>query len=131
MPSVVVIGGGIAGLATGMAFQNANWDVQVLERAPSIEPMGAALSLWPNACAALSELGAFDAVAQAAAPIRAMQLATKEGRRLFYHTVDGPALLVTRSALQNTLASLLRDNALELNCRVERINKGCPTKSSS
>ena len=42
MPKAIVGGGGIAGLASGIAFAKAGWDVTVLERARRIEPMGAA-----------------------------------------------------------------------------------------
>ena len=42
MPKAIIVGGGIAGLASAIAFANAGWDVTVLERALRIEPMGAA-----------------------------------------------------------------------------------------
>ena len=53
----VISGGGIGGLASGIALDRAGFDVQVLERAPSLEPLGAGLSLWPNAVHALRALG--------------------------------------------------------------------------
>lgn len=52
----VIAGGGIGGLASGVALGRAGFDVQVLERAPSLEPLGAGLSLWPNAVHALRAL---------------------------------------------------------------------------
>ena len=82
MPRAIIVGGGIAGLASGIAFANAGWEVTVLERAPRIEPMGAALSLWPNACAAMARLGILGAVTAAAAPIRQMLLATRTALRM-------------------------------------------------
>lgn len=53
----VIAGGGIGGLASGVALGRAGFDVQVVERAPSLEPLGAGLSLWPNAVHALRALG--------------------------------------------------------------------------
>ncbi|MET9971027.1 FAD-dependent oxidoreductase, partial [Streptomyces sp. NPDC006356] len=38
----VVIGGGIGGLTAAAALHRSGWDVTVLERAPSLEPVGAA-----------------------------------------------------------------------------------------
>ncbi len=53
----IVVGGGIGGLATALAFRGQGWEVEVLERAPEFGEVGAGLSLWPNALRALDELG--------------------------------------------------------------------------
>jgi 2-polyprenyl-6-methoxyphenol hydroxylase-like FAD-dependent oxidoreductase len=56
-PKALVVGGGIGGLAAGIAADGAGYDVEVLERAESFQPIGAGLSLWPNAVEALRRLG--------------------------------------------------------------------------
>jgi 2-polyprenyl-6-methoxyphenol hydroxylase-like FAD-dependent oxidoreductase len=53
----VIIGGGIAGLASALALTRRGWQVEVLERAPRFTEVGAGLSLWPNALRALDALG--------------------------------------------------------------------------
>jgi 2-polyprenyl-6-methoxyphenol hydroxylase-like FAD-dependent oxidoreductase len=53
----VVVGGGIGGLAAARALQLSGWSVQVLEQAERLEPLGAGISLWPNAVVALDALG--------------------------------------------------------------------------
>src|SRR6184192_3079126 len=53
----IVIGGGIAGLASALALTRRGWQVEVLERAPEFTEVGAGLSLWPNALRALDTLG--------------------------------------------------------------------------
>ena len=53
----VIIGGGIAGLASALALTRRGWQVEVLERAPGFTEVGAGLSLWPNALRALDALG--------------------------------------------------------------------------
>ena len=53
----VVVGGGIAGLASAIGLRKQGWDVEVLERAPAFTEVGAGLSLWPNALNALDALG--------------------------------------------------------------------------
>ena len=53
----VVVGGGIGGLAAAGALQLAGWSVRVLERADQLEPVGAGISLWPNAVHALRAIG--------------------------------------------------------------------------
>lgn len=124
MPKTIIVGGGIAGLATGIAFANVGWDVTVLEQANRIEPMGAALSLWPNACAAMSSIGILNAVRATAAPIQTMLLATQSGRAILTRAIPGPALMSTRTALQNALLVALGDERLRLNCKVDHITAG-------
>ncbi|SNC64736.1 2-polyprenyl-6-methoxyphenol hydroxylase [Kytococcus aerolatus] len=53
----VVVGGGIAGLATAVGLARAGRAVTVLERRERIEELGAGIILWPNALRALGELG--------------------------------------------------------------------------
>ncbi|MYS45521.1 NAD(P)-binding protein, partial [Streptomyces sp. SID5998] len=65
--SAVVIGGGIGGLAAAAALHLAGRPVTVLERAPSLTPVGAAISLSPNALRALDVLGVGDRVRDLAA----------------------------------------------------------------
>ena len=45
MPKAIVAGGGIAGLASAIALEQAGWSVSLHERAAEIRPLGAALSL--------------------------------------------------------------------------------------
>jgi 2-polyprenyl-6-methoxyphenol hydroxylase-like FAD-dependent oxidoreductase len=45
----IIAGGGIAGLASGLALTRRGWEVEVLERATEFTEAGAGLSLWPNA----------------------------------------------------------------------------------
>lgn len=58
----VIIGGGIAGLASALALTRRGWEVEVLERAPEFTEVGAGLSLWPNALRALDALGVGESV---------------------------------------------------------------------
>ncbi|XP_050373839.1 monooxygenase 2-like [Argentina anserina] len=54
---VVIVGGGIAGLATAVALKRAGVDALVLERSEGLRATGAALTLFPNAWFALDALG--------------------------------------------------------------------------
>lgn len=54
----IVVGGGIGGLASAISLTQAGWDVDVFERKEQFAEIGAGLTLWPNALAALDALGA-------------------------------------------------------------------------
>lgn len=57
-----IIGGGIAGLASGLALANMGATATLFEQAPKFEEVGAGLQLGPNAVHALQALEAWDAV---------------------------------------------------------------------
>ena len=52
----IIVGGGIAGLASALALSRRGWQVEVLERAPRFTEVGAGLALWPNGLRALDAL---------------------------------------------------------------------------
>ena len=58
----IIIGAGIGGLATAIALQQQGIAVRVYERADALCPLGAGLSLWPNAVHVLDKLGVGDAI---------------------------------------------------------------------
>jgi 2-polyprenyl-6-methoxyphenol hydroxylase-like FAD-dependent oxidoreductase len=60
--TAIVAGGGIAGLASAVALDQAGWRVTVLERAPAFGEVGAGLALTANGMAAVHALGLGDAV---------------------------------------------------------------------
>lgn len=55
---VLVVGSGLAGLSAAAMLQDAGFDVEVVERADSLQAAGAGLTLHPNARAALGPLDA-------------------------------------------------------------------------
>lgn len=114
MPTAIVVGAGIAGLAAAIALRDAGYTVSVHDRAAAIDPIGAALSLWPNAVEALRRLGALPAIAAGAGPIDAMLLAKRCGTPIIGpHPIardsngDPRAYLATRSLLRRALRDAL------------------------
>lgn len=122
MPKAIIVGGGIAGLASGVGFANAGWDVEVLERATRFEPLGAALSLWPNACAAMSSIGVLNAVSAGGTPITGMQLATRDGKTILRRTIPDKAMMSTRASLQDALLTAVGSERVRLDCKVDHIS---------
>ena len=112
MPSgrrALIVGGGIAGLSAALALRQAGYAVTIFERAGAIQPVGAALSLWPNAMAALRQLKAATAIETHATPIGEMMLADRVGRPIFgpHRLPAGNAFMVTRALLQSALVDAL------------------------
>ncbi|GGL31244.1 FAD-dependent monooxygenase [Planomonospora parontospora] len=62
MARAVVVGAGIGGLTAAVALQRQGWDVTVLERAASLEPVGSGLAVAANALRALDTIGVGDEI---------------------------------------------------------------------
>ncbi|MFE7859222.1 FAD-dependent monooxygenase [Streptomyces sp. NPDC057403] len=110
----VVIGGGIGGLTAAAALHRRGVEVTVLERAGSLEPVGAAISLAPNALRALDVIGLGDEIRDLAAWQGDGGLRTPSGRWLSRTSAEaaarrfgGPLVLLHRATLVHSLAALL------------------------
>ncbi|MFF4043575.1 FAD-dependent monooxygenase [Streptomyces sp. NPDC001816] len=110
----IVIGGGIGGLTAAAALHRRGWEVTVLERARSLEPVGAAISLAPNALRALDVIGIGDEIRDLAAWQGDGGLRTPGGRWLSRSSAEaaaarfgGPLVLLPRTTLVDRLAALL------------------------
>ncbi len=60
--SAVVVGGGIGGLTAAASLLHHGWRVTLLEQAAQLTEVGAGLTLWSNALAALDAIGLGEAV---------------------------------------------------------------------
>jgi 2-polyprenyl-6-methoxyphenol hydroxylase-like FAD-dependent oxidoreductase len=57
MLRIAIVGGGIGGLTTALAFKELGFEAQVYEQAPALLDLGAAIAIWPNALRVLERLG--------------------------------------------------------------------------
>jgi 2-polyprenyl-6-methoxyphenol hydroxylase-like FAD-dependent oxidoreductase len=78
----VVIGAGIAGLASAYALRALGYEVRVLEREPELRSGGAGLTLWPNATRALRSLGLDDVARDCACEVSAARTRAPDGSAL-------------------------------------------------
>lgn len=86
---IVIVGGGIAGLATSRALRQRGIDSLVLERSPQAADGGLAINLPGNAIAALRRLGLTDAIERLGHPVRKREYRTGGDRLLA--TIDEDA----------------------------------------
>jgi 2-polyprenyl-6-methoxyphenol hydroxylase-like FAD-dependent oxidoreductase len=116
---IVVVGAGIAGLATAVALQRRGHEVRVVE-ARTDTGSGAGITIWPNALAALDHIGVGDAVRQAGGRVTAGALRWRDGSWLrrpaterLVSALGEPLVVVKRSALLDILAAALAPGAVE------------------
>lgn len=121
---IVIAGAGIAGLALAGALEAAGRPFEVYDERPAIGA-GAAITLWPNAVAALDQLGVGEDVRRAGHPVSAGAVLTPSGRRLsalddgrLEAALGGPLLVVRRGDLLEVLLARVPDEALHLGVAV-------------
>ncbi|MGE2714978.1 FAD-dependent oxidoreductase [Mycolicibacterium litorale] len=110
---ILVVGAGIAGLATAVALQRVGLRVTVVEEKADTSA-GAGISIWPNALAALDAVGLGDAVRASGGRVTAGAVRWHDGTWLRRPSPDrmvralGEPLVVTRRAdLTRILAGAL------------------------
>lgn len=111
---ILVAGAGITGLASAVALQRRGFEVDVIE-ARSDTASGAGISIWPNALAALDEIGLGDAVRGAGGRVTAGALRWHDGSWLrrpaperMIRALGEPLVVIRRAELTDILASALR-----------------------
>ncbi|TDL44643.1 FAD-dependent oxidoreductase [Kocuria rosea] len=116
--SAVVIGAGIAGLATARGLLGAGWSVRVLERSSGLPGTGTALGMWPEAMRALDRLGVDEQVRPASVEQRGARLLRPDGTEIAHLGPGRTARLVPRPALLAALAEGLPPDVIAWNAPV-------------
>lgn len=119
---IVVVGAGIAGLATAVALQRHGHRVAILEERTDTAS-GAGISIWPNALAALDEIGLGDAVRASGGRVSAGAMRWRDGSWLRHpsperivNALGEPLVVVRRTVLMGLLADALADRTIESGC---------------
>lgn len=116
---IVVIGAGIAGLATAVGLQRRGHDVTIVEERTDTSS-GAGISIWPNALAALDHLGLGDAVRASGGRVTAGAMRWHDGvwlrrpaRERIVNALGEPLVVVRRATLMGLLADALPHGTIE------------------
>ncbi|WP_445166012.1 FAD-dependent oxidoreductase [Mycolicibacterium sp. Dal123E01] len=115
---IAVVGAGIAGLASAVALTQRGHSVTVIEERTDTTS-GAGISIWPNALAALDQLGLGDQVRAAGGRITAGAMRWKDGTWLrrpsgerIVTALGEPLVVLQRVALRDILAGALTPGTL-------------------
>ena len=115
---ILVIGAGIAGLATAVALQRRGHDVTVIEERTDASS-GAGISIWPNALAALDEIGLGDAVREAGGRVTAGAMRWRDGSWLRHpsperlvNALGEPLVVIRVPRLTKVLSDALADGTV-------------------
>jgi 2-polyprenyl-6-methoxyphenol hydroxylase-like FAD-dependent oxidoreductase len=130
----VVIGGGIGGLASGIALRRGGWEVSVLERTPVLEPVGSGLALAVNALRALDALELGDRV-RALSKVRGQVGIRRSDGRWLTHTTEDKArelygdsiVVMLRATLVDLLVEALGPGRLRLGTTVTGVDAATGT----
>jgi len=124
----LVVGGGISGLATAVGLQRRGHTVQVLEERTDTSA-GAAISIWPNALAALDEIGLGDPVRAAGETVTTGSVRWYDGRWLrrpntdrMTHALGEPLVVLRRSDLMAVLVGALAPGTIEFGVTVTHVS---------
>ena len=117
-----IIGGGIAGLTTALAFEKLGIPYALYEKAESLKAIGSGILLPPNALQVYDWLGILNAIELKGSPMTRITLAKSDFSPLFdYHQHDVKkiyghhAISIHRGALQKILLDQIPKQKIHLN----------------
>ena len=120
---VIVVGGGIGGLATALGLRREGASVTVLEQEPDFHEVGAGLELAPNGTRILRDWGLLDTMTELGVQPRSLvikdavtgaELTRLELDERFEERYGAPYLVAHRSDLLTTLLDAARDAGVTL-----------------
>ena len=120
---IIIAGGGIGGLAAGVALRQKGFDVLVIEQAEELREIGAGLSVWPNATRVLNHLGLLGEALRRSEVLRRLQMRTWRGEIVSeiktIAAYETPSICIHRADLLSILKERLPDECVLLGERVE------------
>ena len=106
---VLIVGGGIGGLALAISLHQAGISCRVFEAAPEIQPLGVGINILPHGMRELCELGLQDALMGLAIETRELAFYSRHGQFIYkeprgrYAGYDWPQLSIHRADLHKVL----------------------------
>lgn len=126
---ILIVGGGIAGLAMARALELQGFSSDLVEHRADVPQGGTGLYLPGNAARALQALGLLESTAAVAMPIQTQRILDSQGQLLSVtRTSDvwsscGPCLALPRAALHTVLRNSLRNTGLHFGTSIVEIEQ--------
>ncbi len=105
--NVAIVGGGVGGLTAAIALGQRGHEILLYEQRTSFSEVGAGLSLWPNALAALGRLGLEDRMMASGRWEDEGAIRSSGGAVL--RRIQNTNLMILRSELQRVLVATMKD----------------------
>ncbi|KAK6246563.1 FAD-binding domain - like 9 [Theobroma cacao] len=116
---IVIVGGGICGLATALALHRKGIKSVVLEKSETLRTTGVGIIMQPNGWRALDQLGVASKLRETAMDISSRQLImVDDGKRLELPLGKGELRCLKRQDLVEVLAEPLPVNTVHFGCKV-------------
>ena len=121
---VLIVGGGIAGLASGLALAQAHAEVRILERAPVLTEIGAGVQLGSNVTRILNAWGLLPAIEKVASyPANLQARSAKSGEVIatlpladMAMRYGSPYITIQRADLQHALLKKVQSLGFDVQC---------------
>jgi 2-polyprenyl-6-methoxyphenol hydroxylase-like FAD-dependent oxidoreductase len=134
----LIAGGGLGGLTTAVALHQRGWQVCVFEAAPTLEPVGAGISLWPNALRALDTIGVGEAAREQATLSGESGVRRPDGRWLSRSDIGSavqerfgdPLVLIHRAELAQLLVEQLPFGTVQAATEVLGVHIGAEAETA-
>jgi 2-polyprenyl-6-methoxyphenol hydroxylase-like FAD-dependent oxidoreductase len=113
--NTIIVGGGIAGLATTIALERHGFEIELFEAAPKLEPVGFGIWMAPNAMQVFDRLAIAKEIETAGRPLLAVKICDQSFREIQVSDLTAAEkefgfriVAIHRGLLQETLLSKLK-----------------------
>ncbi|KAG0280161.1 hypothetical protein BGZ95_011087 [Linnemannia exigua] len=131
IPSVIIVGGGIAGMTLAMALEKSKLPYEIFERAQEVKPLGSALYFNATTAALFKQLGIYEDMLAIGKDTTCIQIANEQ-RKVEYkmdfaeqlEMFGSKGYIVSRPLLYDVLRSKVPSERFHMNKKILSLQQG-------